>query len=145
MAQTSPPICRFLFTYGTLMSFAGGRMGQAQRDRLAREQASPPVAATAKGRLFDLGRYPGFVETAGDAIVRGELRELADPVRTLAWLDDYEGIVRGHHDHNEYARVERQVTLADGQMITAWIYLYLKPSGGLREIPDGRWTAPSID
>ncbi len=136
----APGTCRFLFAYGTLMSQAGGTMGRAQRERLARETSVLAQAATFRGRLFDLGRYPGLVDDGTPGVVHGEVREMLDPAKTLAWLDCYEGIVSGEHDHNEYERAQRQVMLGTGSPIMAWVYLYRKPTTGLVEIAEGRWS-----
>jgi gamma-glutamylcyclotransferase (GGCT)/AIG2-like uncharacterized protein YtfP len=131
----------FLFVYGTLLSTAAGTLGRAQRQRLARECAPAIRAGTVPGRLYDLGRYPGLVETgSASEIVHGEVLELTDPERTLRWLDAYEGIVPGAHPHNEYERCERPVTLtATGESVTAWVYLYRRDASHARLIADGRW------
>lgn len=130
-----------LFVYGTLMSAAASALGRAQRQRLAREGRLLGVATTA-GRLVDLGRYPGLVspEQPGD-VVHGEVLELADPQRSLRWLDDYEGIFPGDHAHNEYARDEREVVLATGDRILAWVYLYRQPITSAKLIASGSWLA----
>lgn len=135
------PDTRLLFAYGTLMLGAGGKLGRAQRDRLAREARSLGAAST-PGRLYDLGRYPGLVppQAAGD-IAHGECLDLVDAGRSLAWLDAYEGIVPGRHPHNPYERRQCPVTLADGRIVTAWVYVYLLDVGGARPIADGRWVA----
>jgi gamma-glutamylcyclotransferase (GGCT)/AIG2-like uncharacterized protein YtfP len=133
-------IGRHLFVYGTLQQSALGALGKAQRERLARESGSLGAATMAGARLYDLGRYPGLVESdaAGD-VVHGEVVELANPDRTLLWLDAYEGIVPGIHDQNEYARIERRVRLADGTELQAWVYVFLKDVACRRVIASGRW------
>ena len=135
------PETRLLFAYGTLMPGAGGRLGRAQRERLGWEARSLGAASTA-GRLYDLGRYPGLVlsEAPGD-IAHGECLELIEPGRSLAWLDAYEGIVPARHPHNPYERCQRPVTLAGGEVVTAWAYVYLQDVSGAPLIADGRWVA----
>jgi gamma-glutamylcyclotransferase (GGCT)/AIG2-like uncharacterized protein YtfP len=128
-----------LFVYGTLMSTSGSVMGQAPRERLQRESVSRG-AASIRGRLYDLGRYPGLVEdAAGEHVVHGEAYELASAEQSLRWLDSYEGIVSGPHAHNEYERAERTIMLAAGGEATAWVYLYRRPVLETRRIADGRW------
>ena len=135
------PPGRFLFTYGTLMSTAAGAMGSAQRELLNHASTSLIRPATIAGRIFDLGQYPGLVETEGEGIVQGEVHELLDPQTCLAWLDAYEGIVPGCHSHNEYVRVERQVALDSSEQLTAWVYVYQLSVTAFAPIPDGRWIA----
>lgn len=132
-----------LFVYGTLMSRAGGALGRAERERLGRE-SEILGPATVPGHLYDLGRYPGLVErdqpleAAGDSAVHGEVTRLLDPMVTLAWLDAYEGIGSGR-ENDEYRRVEREATLADGTLTAVWLYLYTRPTKSLRRIAGGRW------
>jgi gamma-glutamylcyclotransferase (GGCT)/AIG2-like uncharacterized protein YtfP len=128
-----------LFVYGTLMATAGDRMGRVERTRLARESC-PLGPATTAGLLYDLGSYPGLVVGAGCAgTVAGELVRLADPVRSLRWLDAYEGLVPGEHDHNEYRRVEIDVELASGHSVRAWSYIYVQSVERARPVAGGSW------
>jgi gamma-glutamylcyclotransferase (GGCT)/AIG2-like uncharacterized protein YtfP len=129
---------RRMFVYGTLMSTAGGAYGQAARSRLKRE-APERQAAVMRGRLFELGRYPGLTDSA-DAHdeVHGQLLELTDPAATMHWLDEYEAISTDPDTDNEYARVVRSVRLADGAAVTAWVYLYQRPVTGLVRVTSGR-------
>ena len=49
----------------------------------------------AKGKLFDLGSYPGAVPTDDDSFIIGELYDINDPSQfswAIAQLDDYEGV-----------------------------------------------------
>ena len=80
---------------------------------------------------------------AGDERVHGEVYALADPAASLAWLDEYEGLVQGAPHHGEYERVERPVRLADGSELTAWVYLYRKDVGARTPLPGGRWVPRS--
>ena len=131
---------RHLFVYGTLMSTAIGAMGKAQRDRLQREGRSLGAATMQGAQLYNLGRYPGLIESGDPGhIVHGELIALVNPHITLRWLDDYEGLVPSDHDRNEYARLERQVRLADGSEQAAWVYVFLREVGRHRLIAGGRW------
>lgn len=133
--------CHHLFVYGTLMSTATGALGARMRSRLRRE-AKILGPATMSGRLVDLGRYPAMTAAAtGTDIVHGELLRLADPKRTLPWLDDYEGIGHGGQALNEY---RRQVVAAwpdGGEQVDAWVYLFNRPVDGLVPIAGGRWQA----
>ena len=81
---------------------------------------------TVRGRLLDLGRYPGLVDGSGR--VRGEVYRLDDP-ELLPVLDREEG----------YNFVRRQgiVTLAGGRRVRAWLYRYRGPREQATPIPSG--------
>jgi gamma-glutamylcyclotransferase (GGCT)/AIG2-like uncharacterized protein YtfP len=129
-----------LFVYGTLMSTATAALGRAERARLAAEARTLGPAIMTGARLYDLGRYPGLAET-GDATdtVHGEALTLADPPRTLAWLDDYEGFIPGDYNLSEYARLERRIRLPGGAELAAWVYIFRRDVAALRPISGGRW------
>lgn len=129
---------RHLFVYGTLMRAAGGALGAQERERLTREARSLGPATLAAAELYDLGLYPGLVDSAEPgSVVHGEALELADAASTLPWLDDYEGAASG--DQSEYARVRRPVHLADGSAIEAWVYVLRRADPHLARISGGRW------
>ncbi|MCA1819644.1 MAG: gamma-glutamylcyclotransferase [Thermoplasmatota archaeon] len=103
-----------LFVYGTLRTATGHRMA-----RLLQGQARRIGRATAAGRLFDLGDYPGMAPAriSGDR-VRGEVFELHD-AGTLAALDEYEGT---EDPEPEFIRRQVFVTFTDGTRRRAWAY-----------------------
>ena len=125
-----------LFVYGSLMSAARHPMGE----RLARE-ARLIGEASMRGRLYRVSTYPGLVGGDAHARVHGEVYALNAPAVSLKWLDAYEGIVPGDRERSQYERAERQVLLASGEEIAAWVYLYLRDVARLRAIPHGRWMA----
>ena len=143
------PAGAHLFVYGTLMAAADARaMGRSQRARLQGESISLGPASV-PGQLYDLGRYPGLVDDDGAPTrVHGEVVLLRDAPSSLAWLDAYEGIAGaigadregdgGAPD--EYRRVERLVTLADGRTCSAWLYRFVLDPAGRQPILGGRWT-----
>lgn len=95
------------------------------------------------GRLHKVSWYPGLrpAELATD-VVHGELYLLADPAHALRWLDEYEGIRPGGTSaaaSDEYIRAERPVTLADGTIVVANVYLYQRPLPLSTWMRDGRW------
>ena len=89
--------------------------------------------ARVRGRLLDLGAYPGLVDGAGT--VRGELYRLDDP-ELLAAIDREEGY--------NFQRHRATVTLATGGRRRAWLYRYRGPRARATPIPDGdyRWRVP---
>lgn len=137
-ASTEPPLMhKHLFVYGTLMTSAdGAKLGRPQRARLQREGTSLGDAAI-NGRLHDLGRYPALVASANE-VAHGEVFRLANPSSSFLWLDKYEGVVPGR-DANDYERVVRPVSLASGEDISAWVYLYIADVPLTSHIGEGRW------
>ena len=134
---------RNLFVYGTLKLSATMRMGSEQRARLASE-GRLQGEATMQGRLFDLGQYPGALDSSNphDRVL-GEVIELEDPAKSLRWLDEYEGIQPGPTSGSEYTREERAVLLQlpDNSIrkMTAWVYIYAWDVSRGRLIETGRW------
>ena len=95
-----------------------------------------------RGRLYDLGNYPGVVASDDPADrVHGEVYRLQDPAATLARLDQYEGCGETDLAPTEYVRVTADVRLADGVAIHAHLYLYQRPVEGLRWIASGDYLA----
>jgi gamma-glutamylcyclotransferase (GGCT)/AIG2-like uncharacterized protein YtfP len=80
----------------------------------------------ARGRLLDLGRYPGLVDGAGR--VRGEIYRLDDS-ELLPVLDREEGY--------NFQRRRAIVTFANGRRARAWVYRYRGPQNRAVPIPDG--------
>jgi gamma-glutamylcyclotransferase (GGCT)/AIG2-like uncharacterized protein YtfP len=126
----------YLFAYGTLMLSNGHSMAR----RLASE-ADFVGPAQVVGRLFDLGKWPGLVQSDDPAeIVHGEVWRLRSE-SSLAWLDEYEGIRPGV-DRPEYERMGLAVRLADGAPLAAEVYVYRWPVAHAARIPSGRWRGP---
>jgi gamma-glutamylcyclotransferase (GGCT)/AIG2-like uncharacterized protein YtfP len=107
--------------YGTLMR------GYGLHAVLARG-ATALGEGTARGRLLDLGRYPGLVEGTGR--VRGEIYRLDDP-ELLPVLDREEGY--------NFVRRRAIVALADGRRVRAWLYRYRGPRERATPVPDGHY------
>jgi gamma-glutamylcyclotransferase (GGCT)/AIG2-like uncharacterized protein YtfP len=118
-----------LFAYGTL------RRG-APMHGLIEGRASWIGAASAAGRLVDLGAFPGLVPASapGDR-VRGDLFAI-DPTHRdglLDALDRYEGA--------SFERVQEEVNGPHGAVI-AWLYVYLGDTAGFPLVPDGDYLVP---
>ncbi len=128
VSQTRP-----LFVYGTLLR------GEC-RDALVRGAVVRP--ARARGRLLDLGSYPGLMR--GDGWVQGELVELGDVDRTFARLDEVEGFrgwgVRGSLFERGFVEVDVPMC----EPVPAWAWLWAGPEGVGRLIPCGSWRARHV-
>jgi gamma-glutamylcyclotransferase (GGCT)/AIG2-like uncharacterized protein YtfP len=115
-----------LFVYGTL------RNGQTARSLIANQiTGAEPATTTGSMFAFPMG-YPGYIED-GPGIVLGEVLWLTDLAATFALLDAFEGA--------DFARMIRQVTLASGEQVWAWIYVLSDPGAAKHGTPieDGDW------
>lgn len=127
------PVDEFLFVYGTLRRGYGHPLQQV----LARDARFAGMARYA-GRLHDVGRYPGAVPAPGSLpAVVGEMYELLRPQAVLPALDRYEGCTDRYDPAAEYRRERQLVQRADGSSVTAWIYLYNRPTAALPVIASG--------
>lgn len=126
--------CFKLFVYGTLRS----NFRNPAYEYIAR-YFNLVGEATAQGKLFDLGEYPGAVPSNDGSLIRGELYTIKNE-REFAWaicqLDDYEGSLTEPHETPLYLR---EITLIriDGTDIPAWIYWYNGDTQGKPLISSG--------
>jgi gamma-glutamylcyclotransferase (GGCT)/AIG2-like uncharacterized protein YtfP len=101
--------CQLLFVYGSL------RQGFRAEGLMCRAGGRYLGNACVRGRLFNLGEFPGAVKTHGaPQLVLGELYYLPGAVRALNFLDRYEG--------SRYTREVTEVELQSGRCVRAWIY-----------------------
>lgn len=113
-----------LFVYGTL------KRGLCRHGALAGQQFLGEAVTAAKYRMFNVGTYPGLIETPDEGrSIQGELW-LTAPGQ-LAHLDEVEGV-----DIGLYAR--REISLILPEQGTAEAYLYLGAIDGCPDCGD-RW------
>ncbi len=95
--------------------------------------------ASFRGRLYNLGGYPGAVPSDESSdIVKGELHHLHESGRVFRDLDQYEGCGPAQPPPTDFRRQRVVVDLvSSSKKVTAWIYLYNHPTGRLRVIPSG--------
>jgi gamma-glutamylcyclotransferase (GGCT)/AIG2-like uncharacterized protein YtfP len=127
-----------LFAYGTLL--AGRRSAAIAR---ATRRLVTLGVATVRGRLYDLGAYPGLVlDPTAASTVRGTVFVLPDDAELLAALDRYEGFERRHPRRSLFVRTTVPVALEDGRTLECFVYVYNRDPGAAPLLADGRW-APS--
>ncbi|NJN39869.1 MAG: gamma-glutamylcyclotransferase [Gammaproteobacteria bacterium] len=94
--------------------------------------------ARMRGRLYDLGNYPGFVPSdANHAWVHGEVYDLENAGELLARLDEYEGCGPNDALPHEYVREQREVVMESGDVATAWTYVFIGSVAGRSEVASG--------
>jgi gamma-glutamylcyclotransferase (GGCT)/AIG2-like uncharacterized protein YtfP len=116
-----------LFVYGTLRAASGHPM-----HRKLRAVADFVGAGTFRGRLYDLGAFPGAVASRSNADrILGEIYRLREPARTLRALDAYED--------KAFRRAKVVVRRVDGETSRCWIYLYGRPLTRFPRIASGNF------
>ena len=120
-----------VFFYGTLMT-GFKRQGRSRIDL----DLTLVGLGWIRAALFDLGIYPAAIPVA-DGRVRGEVHRMRDTETVLRALDEIEGCRPSQPDASLYTRTEMPVTLADGRVADAWVYLYNAPLGRAQRIESG--------
>ena len=134
--RRAPQEDEYIAVYGSLMS--GLALADAPRISDYLERVGP---CKIKGRLFDLGDYPGLVEGAGT--VEGELYRLKFPlsdaraVEAFRMLDKYERY--DAHKARESLYVRHIVRLQEPADLDAWVYIYNRPIQDRAQVESGDW------
>ncbi|HZP02865.1 MAG TPA: gamma-glutamylcyclotransferase family protein [Terriglobia bacterium] len=121
-----------LFVYGTL------RRDFERHRELERLGARFVAEGSIKGALFDLGPFPGARRTGPDARrVQGELYRLPRISKALFVLDQIEGFCPDSPDSSLFVRETTEVSLPNGERVSAWVYWLNHWKGPMRRIPSG--------
>ena len=125
-----------LFVYGTLLP---GRAPTAVRDLIERTRVIS--AATMRGRLYDLGSYPGVVIDPGAGPVIGQVLEVPDDPELWLRLDAYEGFDSNDPARSLFRRVRWHVqpTASSGRPLHCWVYVYNGDVAPENLIESGAW------
>lgn len=123
-----------LFVYGTLRDDPRNQMF-----RLVAEHGRFAGRARVRGRLFDLGEYPGLVPSNDNHFVTGELYSVEAERAAEMWnaLDRYEGCSEDDPQPHEYRRTLVPAQLNDGDTVQAWAYVLNDLPAGAASIPGG--------
>lgn len=123
----------YLFVCGTLLP-------ELVPDHL-REMVSafkPLGEATVRGRLYDLGEYPGAVlDENADSLVHGRVFQLPDDPEVLVALDDYECVEANDLAASLFIRNTAKAKMSDGGEVVCWIYTYNRDVTGKPLIDTG--------
>ncbi|HZF27903.1 MAG TPA: gamma-glutamylcyclotransferase family protein [Gammaproteobacteria bacterium] len=120
-----------LFVYGTLRPCTHSPMALWLRAR-----AVHAGTARTRGRLYDLGAYPGMIAARRDCEwVTGDVYRLRRPRPTLRTLDLYEWGESGR-GRPRFVRV-RRIVEREGRATPAWVYLFRLPISPGARIPEG--------
>jgi len=136
-APAPPATDPLLFVYGTLR-----RASRHPMHALVGRACRYVDAGWVRGRLYDLGEYPGLVhEPAAAQRVLGELWRLPPAhADVLLALDEYEGCGPADPQPHEYARLQLSVERAGSTPVSAWVYVLAGPlPRGAIAIASGDW------
>lgn len=114
----------YLFVYGTLRK---SLIGSQKNDALLQIMRELKFIGEGSviGQLYDLGDYPGAIVGENfESKIYGEVYELAQPRAVLTALDEYEGFIPGELEASLFARVKEKITMTDGSLMEAWMYVY---------------------
>jgi gamma-glutamylcyclotransferase (GGCT)/AIG2-like uncharacterized protein YtfP len=120
----------YLFAYGTLIPGCEPAQMNSICSRL-----ELVGEATVRGILYDLGAFPGVVE--GDGIVRGVV--LRVPRDAWRAMDAYEGCPIPGGEDGLFRRIPTRATLAGGDDIECWLYVYAREVDAERIVVSGDW------
>ena len=123
----------FLFVYGTLLD------DNNEYAIYLKNNSRPYLTGKVRGKLFDIGEYPGAILAAGDQIVYGSILQISDADRIIPIIDEYEGYGENQPQPNEFVRIRADIETAHG-WVSCWMYLYNLSTAGLILIESGRYT-----
>lgn len=110
----------YLFLYGTLLT---GRPPDEVVGALKSLRRVGP--AHVRGRLYDLGEYPGAILTPPTKKrIRGEIFEVPAQRAILNALDNYEEFDPTNLKDSLFVRTRASATLQNGSKVECWIYVY---------------------
>ncbi len=116
---------KYLFVYGTLLP------DHAPAEIMAVVRTFRPKGrGLARGRLYDLGEYPGAIlDAASETEVSGEVFELPKDPQVLRSLDEYEGYDPANPEASLFVRRRCPVEVIGGGKIDCWVYAYNRDPG----------------
>jgi AIG2-like family. len=117
----------YIFVYGTLR-----RDTNSEMSHLLAKHAEFVDDAMYHGKLYKIDYYPGAVPSDDpNDVVQGEVCLLHQADVALPLLDQYEEFGPEFPEPNEYSRQKQSVLLKSGRFVTAWVYVYNRPTEGL--------------
>jgi gamma-glutamylcyclotransferase (GGCT)/AIG2-like uncharacterized protein YtfP len=125
-----------LFVYGTLLP------ERAPAELLPLVARLLPLgAASVRGRLYDLGPFPGAVpDLEAAATIRGRVFDVPD-AELLAALDAYEGDGPDGPGGSGFVREVSRARLEDGSALECWIYAWRGDVASARPVEGGDYWA----
>ena len=124
-----------LFIYGSLLQ-TDNEFG-----RYLKQNSKLYKQGNFKGKLFDVGEYPGAITYPNsDYCVHGMIVQIDTPIQTLKHIDDYEGFGDDQLQPNLFTRELLDIE-TDNEIVECWVYLYNHPITNLPQIISGDYLA----
>jgi len=124
----------YLFIYGTLLE------AQNAFAIYLNENSVFYSKAKFKGRLYDMGDYPGAIDDADGYDIYGSIVELHDPEEVLKHIDPYEGY--GEGQRKPYLFIRKIITAeTENGPLDCWVYIYHRSVEGAKQITGGNFLA----
>jgi gamma-glutamylcyclotransferase (GGCT)/AIG2-like uncharacterized protein YtfP len=129
MEQSSP----HLFVYGTLLDNNNSYGAYLQ------QHCTLLQPGKLKGRLYDIGEYPGAIADIYSALyVHGSIYLMDEPEKILEFIDDYEGFGDNQAQPNLFIRIQADIETGNNT-VKCWVYVYNLAIEHLPTIRSGRY------
>lgn len=129
----------YLFLYGTLLADGPDEVVGTLKSL---RRLGP---ARIRGRLYDLGEYPGAViDQSANTSVHGELVELPADKAILDALDRYEEFDPSRPQESLFVRKKAKISLANGRKVEGWMYVYNRNPGNAPVIRGGNYSRSRV-
>jgi gamma-glutamylcyclotransferase (GGCT)/AIG2-like uncharacterized protein YtfP len=127
------PINPHLFVYGTLLDSSNNYAAYLQQHCTLLQQGK------FKGRLYDMGEYPGAIADAHcEQYVYGSIYLMTEPEKVLTIIDDYEGFGAEQEQPNLFIRIQAAIE-TNLEPVMCWVYIYNLPIEHFAQIQSGRY------
>jgi len=126
---------QYLFVYGSLLP------GQAPAEIAPTVDRLKTVGdGFVRGRLYELGEYPGLVLDETGEKIPGKIFRLPEEPEVLKRLDDYEEFDPDQPEGSLFVRQKLTVTRSgQNRKLTCWVYVYNPHAGAVPAIGPGEF------
>ena len=125
----------YMFVYGTLLP----RLAPPEIEQTVR-RLRRVGRGTIRGRLFDLGEYPGAILTRNGPMIQGMIFEVPNDPEVLHRIDEFEGFDPARPKSSLFVRKRRHAQLQDGKKVFCWVYAYNRPVKDARPVATGDYS-----
>lgn len=123
----------YLFLYGTLL--VDGVPDEVAGAVRSLRRIGP---AHVRGRLYDLGEYPGAIlAPSSKTLIHGEIFQVPVTADVLNAIDEYEEFYPANKEDSLFIRTKAEATLTNGQQVYCWMYVYNDDPGTAPLLADG--------
>lgn len=123
---------KFIFVYGTLRKQTATAMSN-----LLNRHGNYVTDGYLQAKLYEVKDYPAAIDSDNpNDKVYGDVYELTNTIILLE-LDNYEECTYQFPEPHEYRRQKRRITLSDGRLISARVYIFNHPVSDLTPIMSG--------